>query len=259
MPFGVGLGSIAALARDVRAADEVPPPIRVYGHRAAELAGALAEGGDPQLVQVAGDPGHACAVVCTVDGQLDPGELAPLRAASREGTSLVAVRLDGTEQPVPYVLAMDVVAWTPGAPPPIAELVTRLAARLQRPGRLLAARLPLLRPPVERALASNAAVSGAAFVAVPWGSSVQLPVLSFMQARLLCDLETADGGPAPHAPDEVARVLAPRLGLATAVGVAARTTYRQVPQPLRRVAGPLIAYAGTRGLAAFASRLPLPR
>jgi hypothetical protein len=259
MPFGIGLGSIAGLARDVRGADELPEPVRVYGSRAEELARALADGGGPRLVQLGGDPDDACALVCLVGGEPSPGELAWLRRGSRAGVPIIAVRLDGDDRSVPYVLATDVVAWTPGELPPVERVADRLAVRLRRKGSLLARHLPVLRSPLERVLASTVALRGAAFVAVPWGSRVHLPVLSFMQARLLLDLETADGGPVPYTPDEVALSLGPRLGLATAAGLAARTTYRRVPEPFQRVAGPALAYAVTRALAAAAPRLPFPR
>jgi hypothetical protein len=262
MPFGIGLGSIAGLARDVRSADEVPLPIRVFGPRADELARALAAGAaaGAALVQELGDAAAASALVCVIDGdEPGPSALAPLRAGSRTGIPLVAVRLDGTERSVPYVLAMDVVGWTPGAAVPVDRVADRLARRLQRRGRLFAAVLPALRPAVERTLGSNAAVRGAAFVALPFGGDVHLPVLSFLQARMLLDLETADGGNAPYAPDEVALALGPRLALSVGLGLAARTVHRALPPGLKPIAGPLFAYGGTRALAAAAPRLPLPR
>jgi len=260
MPIGLGLGSVTGLVREARQTGGSPGPVRVYGARADDVVRALAAGSDePRLVQAGGDATYAVAIVCLIDDEVDAAGLAPLRAGSRQGTALVAVRLDGTERPVPYVLATDVVAWAPGAPVPVPAIARRLAIRLRRDGRLLAARLPALRPAVHRELVSAAALGGAALVAVPWGDDVHLPILSMMQARMLLDLDVASGRPAPQSPNELALAVGPWLGMSNAVGLSARTVYRRVPQRLRRVAGPVLAYTSTCAIAAVGSRLPLPR
>lgn len=258
MPAGIGRTAILGLVRETRRSGGRTRPLRLYGERADELQGALAAAGDAALIALGGDAADASAIVCLIGGEPSPGVLASLRTADLRGTPAVAVRLDGTERAVPYVLATDVVAWR-GDAPPVEGVAARLAARLRRDGRLLAARLPALRPAVERVLVDDVAVRGAVLAAVPRGDDAVLPALSVMQARLLLDLEVAQGGEPAASPDEVALAVGPRLGLSTATGVAARAAYRSMPRSLRRLAGPALAYAGTRALGALAPRLPLPR
>lgn len=260
MALGIGVGAVAGLVRNMRAAHAVPDPIRVFGPRAEELAAALAAGAEsPGFVVAGGDPAAAAAVVALVDGEAEVSALAALRAGDRASKPLVAVRLDGTERPVPYVFATDVVPWPPGEPAPAARVATRLAIRLQRNGRLLAARLPLLREPVEHALAVNASVLAAGIAAAGGEERAHLPALTVLQAQLLLDLDNVEEGDAPSTPDRIALAIAPRLGLATAVGVGSRAAYRLLPYRLRRLAGPAIAFAATRALGAVGPRLPLPK
>jgi hypothetical protein len=257
--LGLRPSSVLQLVREARAPGGHVQPLRVYGARADELRDAIAAGGDARLVLLGGDARQASAVVVTAEGEPGTEELAALRTAELHGSPTVAVRLDGTDRPVPYVLAMDVVAWPAGSPPPVESIVERIAARLRRDGRLLAAGLPALRPAVESVLVSDASVRAAVLVAGPWLKGAALPVLTVLQARLLLDLHSARGGEPPASPDELALAVGPRLGVATAVGAAARTSFRRTPHPLRRLAGPALAYAGTRAVATLGSRLPLPR
>lgn len=258
MGIGIGRSAILGLVREARTPGGVARPLRLYGDRAAELQGALAAGGDASLALLGGDAAEASGIVCVVAGEPAQDVLAALRTADLRGTPAVAVRLDGTERPVPYVLATDVVAWD-GESPPSERVAGRLAARLRRDGRLLAARLPALRPAVERVLVDETAIRGVVLAAAPWGTGPVLPVLSVMQARLLLDLEVAAGGEPPASPDQLALAVGPRLGLSTAVGITARGAFRSAPRPLRRLVGPALAYAGTRALGAIGPRLPLPR
>ncbi len=261
MPAGISPASILKLVRETRAAPAESKPLRLYGERADELAAALASGGNTGLVRLGGDPTDAAAVVACVPvgATLDPAALNALRAADLRGVPIVAARIDGTDGPVPYVLATDVVAWPQGSPPPVEQVAARLAAGLRRDGRVLAGELPVLRPAVEEQLVTEASVQGAAIVAAPWIQGAALPVLSALQAQLLLDLDVARGVPPPTAPDELGLAVGRRVGLATAVGLTARGVYRSLPLPLRRLAGPLLAYAGTRGVAALEPRLPLRR
>jgi hypothetical protein len=258
MPLGITPAAALRLARDARAPLGRPRPLRIYGERADEVRAALAAGGDPHLVLVGGDVADASAIVCVVPGEPVGPVRAALRSADLRGVPAIALRLDGTDRPLPYVLATDVVAW-PGGPPPLGPVARRLAERLRRDGRELAAALPALRPAVQRVLVHDTAVRGAVLVGTPGFAGSALPVLSLMQARLLLDLEAVRTGEQPSSPDEVALAVAPRLGLSTAVGVAAREAFRRLPRPLRRLAAPALAYAGTRTVGAVASRLPLPR
>jgi hypothetical protein len=251
---GIGPQAVLGLAREARSAAAPPSPLRVGGPAADALAAALAAGGERALVTHGGDPADASALVLTSAADPGPADLAWLRAGERHGVPIVAVRLDGTESPVPYVLATDVVAWPPGQAPPTEAVAQRLAARLGRDARDLAARLPALRPQVEQALVSQASLRAAAVALAPWGDEADLSLLSLMQSRLLLDLGVVRGGPPDPSPDRLALAVGPPLGLAVAAGLAARTTHRRAPRPLRRLASVVLAYGVTRALGTLAQR-----
>jgi hypothetical protein len=255
--LGIRPGDLFALAREAQRGPAGAGHVVVSGPGAAELAEALAEGGDRSRVVVAGDPSAAAALVRIVGTTTTPDDEAVLRAGARAGAHLVAVRRGSGDAPVPYVLATDVVQWPDGKAVPRAELAAVLSSGLGESAPGLTAALPVLREAVIRRTILETAVGAAGLVAIAGRSAVMLPTLSLLQTRMLRRVRLLDGQAPPTAPEAVARTVGPELAAALATGLACRAVVRRLPVDGRlvRVA---VAFAGTAGLGAVARRLPLP-
>lgn len=256
MALGIRPGDVLALAREAQRGPTGAGHLVVSGQGAAELAEALAAGGDRSRVIVAGDPSTAAAVVRVVGPVTTTDDEAVLRAGARAGAHLIAVRRGGGDAPVPYVLADDVVQWPDEAAVPGAELATVLARGLGESAPGLTAALPALREPVVRRTILETAVGAAGLVAVASRSAVMLPTLSLLQTRMLRRVRLLDGEAPPTAPGAVARAVAPELAAALVTGLACRGVVRRLPVDGRLVRS-AVAFAGTAGLGVVARRLPL--
>ena len=124
MPLGVGIGQVIGLAREMRGFEGATPSIAVAGDGAAEIAAALAAGGDAAAVRVGGDPSRAAVAIRLLDGTPSTAEAAILRELSRAGVGVIVVQR-GTGR-VPYVLPGDVLDIGPGEVP-LPTLVTAIA------------------------------------------------------------------------------------------------------------------------------------
>jgi uncharacterized protein (DUF697 family) len=251
MPFGIGIGQVIRLVRDTRRLEGSTAQIAVSGSGAAELAAALAAGGDPTAVSVDGDPLRATVAIRLVEGELSAAEIAVLRRISRAGTPLIVLRGGGAER-VPHVLPEDVLEV--GTELPVAELAIAIARVASDAAPSLAARLPLLRPAVTRRLIGKTALMNAAIAVSPGLKQPQLPLLTLAQSRMVLLLGLSRGDVLPRDPQDLAVAAGPAFVGSLGVGLGARGLVRRLP-----VRGPLVraavAYAGTRALGAARLRL----
>ncbi|HEY5099951.1 MAG TPA: hypothetical protein VII54_07850 [Gaiellaceae bacterium] len=246
MKTPVSIGALRKLMKELRAAgkDRKPVALGGAGEIARTLERELTRGGDPSAVRVGAPEGAAVYVhIATAD---DEGAL---RAARRARVPIVAVAFD--DEPLPYVLATDVVRVGPGERLPVDRIAVAVAARVGEAGAPLAGRLPVLRGAVcDRIVASFARKNGIVGVAV-FVPGADLPVLALNQVRMLLLLDQAYGlelDPRERLP-EILAVVGAGLGLRAV----ARELLDVVPIAGWAVKGG-IAYAGTRTLGEAAIR-----
>lgn len=245
--LGLGPRDVLSLAR--HASDVAPRgPILVLGVLAEHLARELAAGGDPGLVATRGDPAHAAALVCVVAGAATAADEEALRTATRALVPVVAIQTGPASVRIPYVLATDVVECEPGKGFPLAQIADTLAGALGHDGAALAGRLPVLRDAVERRRAAAGALAAGA-LAFATNPAPKLPALALAQTRMLSELETARGRPAPREARETAEAVGAPLAAALATGLVARTVVRRLPVRNRVLDG-LVAAGVTYALAA---------
>jgi uncharacterized protein (DUF697 family) len=242
----VSIGALRKLMKELQAAgkDRKPLAIGGAGEIARTLERELTRGADSSAVRV-GAPAGAAVYVHLATGD-DEGTL---RGARRARVPTVAVAFD--DEPLPYVLATDIVRVGPGERLPVERVATAVAARLGEAGAPLAGRLPVLRGAVcDRIVASFARKNGilGAAVFVP---GADLPVLALNQVRMLLLLDQAYGlelDPRERLP-EILAVVGAGLGLRAI----ARELLDVVPVAGWAVKGG-VAYAGTRALGEAAVR-----
>lgn len=247
--LGIGLRDLVGHLREVRADAEPAGVLAVTGPRAAELAEALARDGERSLVRVTTDTSGAAGLVVCVDGGASPRDETAMRRATRAGVPVVAVQLGDPSTRLAYALPGDTVVASPGAPLPVHAIATALAATLRGDGAALAGRLPVLREPVARRRAREAAFQAAALAGLGRGRSPLLPVVALLQARLLRQLAIVRGGATPADPGAIASSVGPELGAALATGLACRGVARRLPFR-GRATDAVVAFAGTAALAA---------
>lgn len=248
--LGVGSRDVLALVREAQR----PSPdtsLLVIGARAAELAAALVDAGDPGVVRTAGNPRTAGVVVYAGHGPVAPDEAATLRAATRAGVPVVAVR-SPDDEPLPYVLPGNVVETAPGETLPVDAVTRRIAAVIGPVGASLVARLPAMRDAARRRHVLEVAVA-AGWLAAGKHEGQRLAALSLLQARMLRRLGTG-GDPGAGDLAAAARVVGPELALSLAVGLGARTFRRRLPVG-GRLGDAAVAGAVTLGLGSVVARL----
>jgi len=239
------LGPLAVLGllREARTGAGDRRPLAVAGARELVplLARDLRAGGDPSAV-VEDTVDGAAAVVWV--GKADEQAL---RRAARAGTPVVAVSDDET---LPYVLESDIVRVPRGRGFPLDEIGAAVARRLGESGVALAARLPVLRPPVCDALIASAARRNALVAAAVFIPGVDMPVLTLNQARLVLRIALAHGQTV-----DAARLpeLLGVLGAGFGFRAAARELLDTVPVAGWALKG-AVAYAGTRAIGEAAVR-----
>jgi hypothetical protein len=251
MPFGIGLRQVVALVRETHVLESRPAHLTVAGQGAREVAAALAAGGDATAVVVDGDPTRAAVAIYVVSGEVSPVEREIYRRITRAAVPLVVVRHG--DAPVPYVLAADVVDADPELPVgELAETIAR-AAPDAAPG--LAARLPVLRPPVQRRVVELTSWGNALIAAASRIDAPDLPLLSLASTRMMLHLGASRGDRLPHDAQGLAVKAGPPVVASLAAGLGARALVRRLPYrgtPVR--AG--VAYGVTRALGSARLRLP---
>jgi hypothetical protein len=250
-PLGFTAGQVIALLRETQAIESAERHVVVSGPGARELAAALAEGGDAAAVVVSGDPAAAAVAIHIVSAPVSPAEAALFRRTVRAGKPLLVIRRGA--HPVPYVLPGDIVDAEGDVPLP--ALATAIARAAPDAAPALAARLPVLRSPVERHLISVTSWGNALIAVSSREHGPQLPLLSVAQSRMLLLLGAGRGERLPRDPKGIAVAAGPSLAASIGLGLAARTLVRRLPArgPLVRGA---VAYAGTRALGVARLRLP---
>jgi uncharacterized protein (DUF697 family) len=246
------LGPLALwnVAKEVRLAASEDRALALAG--APELVAALkrelARDGDPNVLVGPEALDRAAALVYVLVGEPEEDVL---RAARRARVPIVCLATGPvTDEPIPYVLATDVVHARPGEGFPVEELARTLAHRLGEAATPLAARLPVLRDAVcdhliESFARRNGIVAAAVFV-----PGADLPILTLNQARLVLRIAAAHGV-------EIDRQRLPEVLAVLGAGFGLRTLAREALDVVP-VAGWLlkggVAYAGTRALGEAARR-----
>ena len=154
------------------------------------------------------------------------------------------------EEPIPFVLATDVVRADPGGDFPVEELARALARRLGEAATPLAARLPVLRDAVCTQLIESFARRNALTAAALFVPGADLPILTLNQARLVLRIASAYGA-------EIDGQRLPELLAVLGAGFGLRALAREaldfVPVAGWALKG-AVAYAGTRALGEAARR-----
>ncbi len=202
-PTGIRLArALPGLLREVDTGVE-PPPLLLAGEAegVAELASALARGGDPSLLRAVrpadleSEDIRGAALVVVVRGNLTSGDERALAGAERRGIPLVCLAVDAPRGYVlPYVRATDVVKGSAVDAASAAAVAQRIAAVAGETAWALARRLPVLRRPVAEALVrrftgQNGLIGAAVFV-----PGADLPVLTLNQLRMVLRIGAAFGG-----------------------------------------------------------------
>jgi len=236
----IAIGAFRKLVKELQASERDVRPLVVGG--AAELARALerelARGGEAGAVRV-GPPKGGSVYVHLVTGD----DESALRAARKARVPIVAVA--PRVEPLPYVLATDIVVVGPGEALPVDRIATAVAAKLGENGAPLAARLPALRRAVCRRIVEAAARKNGLAAAAIFVPGADLPVLTLNQVRMLLRLDQAYGldlDPRERLPEIVATIGA-GFGLRAVAG----ELLDVVPVAGWAVKGG-VAYAGTRTL-----------
>jgi uncharacterized protein (DUF697 family) len=240
----VNLGFARNLYRELAPAPDEGRTLVVGGARA--LA--------PTLRKELGVPGggedlrHAAVYVHIWAG--DGEDEAQLKRARRARVPIVALAPESVD-PVPYVLATDVLPLRGGAGFPVEELARAIAARLGDDAVPLASRLPVLRRAVGRQLVERTARRNGLIAAAVFVPGVDLPVLLRNELKLVSQLDQVYGRQAAGGN----RV--PELAGTAAVGFGLRALARElldlIPVAGWAVKG-AVAYAGTRALGEAARR-----
>ena len=238
-------GTVFGLVRELRATARDTRPLQVSGVLAEQLAKDLRAGGEASFVRVGGDPASASVLIVVLAGAPGEEDARLLRAAGRARTPIVAVQTGREpELDVPYVLATDVVPCPPGAGFPVDDIAAAVAGRLGERGTGIAAKLPVLREPVCRALIASFARKNAVLSAAIFVPGADFPVLTANQLRLVLRIAAAHGEEldANRAPEILATIgngLAFRRVAHVALGV--------VPVAGWALQG-AVAYTGTRAV-----------
>ena len=242
--------AVWGVLRDLRATAENAGPLVVGGALAEQLGRELSHGAAPGAVRTAGSVEGASVLVRVLAGAPSEEDERELRAASRAGVPVVAVQTARESFDVPYVLATDVVACSPGAGFPVEALARVIAGRLGDDAIGLAARVPALRDAVTEALVERfSRQNGIAGVAI-FIPGADFPVLTLNQIRLVLRLAAAHGVELDQS--RVPEVLA-TVGAGLGFRTLARTLLGIVPVAGWAVRG-AVAYGGTRALGEAAKR-----
>ncbi len=182
-------GMIVSLVRELRASAEDDKALLVAGAPSLVplLAKELRAGGEQGAVRENGELEGSLALVYVLPGEPTDDDVKALHAADRARVSIICVTRPGVDR-VPYVLETDLVYVGAGSSFPVDEIATAVARRVGEAGTGLARRLPVFRPAVCEHLIRRFAKRAGWIGAVTVVPSVDMPVLTLLQARLVLRL-----------------------------------------------------------------------
>jgi uncharacterized protein (DUF697 family) len=204
----------------------------------------LRGGADPAAVRL-GEPEGADVYVRVFSGEPSGEDEAAMRRARRARVPVIAVVVDAVDDdPIPYVLATDVVPVGSGHGFRLEAIARAIAARLGEQGAQLAGRVPLLRTAVSEQLVESFARKNGLVGAAVFIPGADLPVLALNEIRLVLRLAQAYG-------EEGGVERLPELVAIVGAGFGLRTVAREL-LGLVTIAGwavkGAVAYGGTRAL-----------
>jgi hypothetical protein len=253
-----GLGAVVLEARKALAtvqdkeAHAPVAPLVVCGALAEQLARELRAGAAPGAVLVRDPPSAAAAeaVVRVITGEPGEADDALVREADRLGTPVVFVQLwPQADWSSLFVLSPFVIECRAGEGFPvraIAETVSRAVAHPEA----LAARVPVLKEPVESSVVRTAVARAALLGVAGPRKGPARPLITLEQLRMLSSLRAADE---PETRSELppAVVATATVAVSFALRALARTAGRSLPRPLVNAA---VAAGGTLALAELLRR-----
>jgi uncharacterized protein (DUF697 family) len=254
MALPVSVGALRGLVKELQVSARDEKPLAVGGARelASVLRRELARDARPGAVRASDDPSGAAVYVYVLAHAPNDDDEQALKRARRARVPIVAVVTGPVpDEPIPYVLATDVVAVEPGAGFPIDAIARVIAGRLGEEAAPLAARVPVLRRAVADELVAAFSRRNAIRAVAIFIPGADLPVLALNQIRMVLRIEQAyglDPDPRERAPELLAS-LAASLGLRAV----ARELLATVPVAGWAVKG-AVAYTGTRALGEAAIR-----
>ncbi|HEU0245545.1 MAG TPA: hypothetical protein VFR38_00495 [Gaiellaceae bacterium] len=246
------------------ARDELSPAsvgaVVVSGMLAQQLAKELSAGAAPRaiLVHDATNLPFAEVLVRIIAGEPSEEDEELVADADGRGTPVVVVQLwPQDDWTPPFVLSPFVVECRPGKGFPLAEIADRIFEASEH-GPLLAARIPVLKETIARALVRRAVLRSAFLGVASSGKDPTRPMLALEQVRMLARLRSTTTGPAES---DGLPAIAAGAGVALASGFvfrgAARAARKVLPAP---VADAAVAAVGTwvlaRALRVLEERLP---
>jgi len=248
--------AIWGVVKEIKTAAADLSPLVVAGAEgsAAELVSALGEGGEPgALRDLSGrevtkyDLQGAALLLYVVAGDAPgPEDEAVLKLADRNDIEVVCVLAGATSRPldVPYVPATSVVVIPPGKPVPVAQLGELVASLTEENAYGLAARLPVLREEVVKAIVRSFARQNGILGVAIFIPGADFPVLTLNQLRMTFRIAAAHG-------EEIDRERIPEILAVVGAGLGFRTIAREalgfLPGLGWAVKGGM-AYAGTKAL-----------
>ena len=249
-------GAVWGVAKEIKTAAEDLSPLVVAGapRPAGEVVAALGEGGEPgALRDLSGkevtkyDLQGAALLLYVVDGEAPgPEDEAVLKLADRNDVEVVCVLAGATSRPldVPYVPATSVVVIPPGKPVPLGQLGELIASLTEENGYGLAARLPVLRQEVVKAIVRRFARQNGILGVAIFIPGADFPVLTLNQLRMTFRIAAAHG-------ERIDRERVPEILAVVGAGLGFRTIAREalgfVPGLGWAVKGGM-AYVGTKAL-----------
>ena len=242
--------AIWSVIRELKTAANETRPLVVSGPLAAQLEKELGRDASPGAVRVDGRVQDADCLIRVLAGAPTPEDEQELKAAKRAKVPVVVVQTGTEDFDVPYVLATDIVKCRPGAGFPVAEIAAAVAARLGEAGTGLAARVPLLREPLCKALIESFSRKNGILAVAIFVPGADFPVLTLNQIRLVLRIGAAYGV-------DIDQQRLPEVLGTIAAGFGFRAVARQLLTAIP-VAGLVVkggvAYGGTRALGETAVR-----
>ncbi len=248
--------AVWGVVKEIKTAAEDLSPLVVAGAPgpAGEIVTALGEGGEPgALRDLSGrevtkyDLQGAALLIHVVEGDAPgPEDEAVLKLADQSDIEVVYVLAGTTSRPldVPYVPATSVVVIPPGKPVPVAELAELVATLTEENGYGLAARLPVLREEVVKAIVRRFARQNGILGVAIFIPGADFPVLTLNQLRMTFRIAAAHG-------EQIDRERIPEILAVVGAGLGFRTIAREalgfLPGLGWAVKGGM-AYVGTKAL-----------
>lgn len=248
--------AVWGVVKEIKTAAEDLSPLVVAGAAApaGEIVAALGEGGEPgALRDLSGrevtkyDLQGAALLLYVVEGDApSPEDETVLKLADRNDVDVVCVLAGATSRPldVPYVPATSVVVIPPGKPVPLGQLGELIASLTEENGYGLAARLPVLRQEVVKAIVRRFARQNGILGVAIFIPGADFPVLTLNQLRMTFRIAAAHG-------EQIDRERIPEILAVVGAGLGFRTIAREalgfLPGLGWAVKGGM-AYVGTKAL-----------